>query len=103
MTYNRWLQPVLSQKLITGEKHDPVITEFDGKTIDRRPPDRLSWARDFINRGGSDLTPAPLPQSSVIVGLQGVATGLVSPITGTFAPGHDNDLFIVDQTGQVWD
>jgi hypothetical protein len=53
--------------------------------------------------GLEDPIPAPLPQSAVSVGLQSVATGLVSPITGTFAPGHENDLFIVDQTGQVWD
>jgi glucose/arabinose dehydrogenase len=37
------------------------------------------------------------------VALQTVAIGLVSPVTGTFAPGHPNDLFILDQTGQIWD
>ncbi len=53
--------------------------------------------------GLEDPIPAPLPTSPVTVGLQTVATGLVSPVTGTFAPGHPNDLFIVDQTGQAWD
>jgi glucose/arabinose dehydrogenase len=32
-----------------------------------------------------------------------VATGLVSPVTGAFAPGHPNHLFVVDQAGQIWD
>src|SRR5262249_9316186 len=53
--------------------------------------------------GIEDPIPAPGPTSPVTVGLESIATGLVSPITGSFAPGHPNDLFIVDQTGLVWD
>jgi glucose/arabinose dehydrogenase len=53
--------------------------------------------------GIEDPIPAPMPTSPVTVGLQSVAKGMVSPVTGTFAPGHPNDLFIVDQTGQIWD
>ncbi len=53
--------------------------------------------------GIEDPIPAPMPTSPVTIGLQSVATGMVSPVTGTFAPGYPNDLFIVDQTGQIWD
>lgn len=53
--------------------------------------------------GLEDPIPAPVPTSPVTVALQPVATGLVSPVTGTFAPGHANDLFILDQTGQICD
>lgn len=53
--------------------------------------------------GIEDPIPAPMPTSPVTVGLSTIVTGLVSPVTGTFAPGHPNDLFIVDQTGQIWD
>lgn len=53
--------------------------------------------------GIEDPVPTPVPTSPVTVGLQLVANGLVSPVTGTFAPGHPNDLFILDQTGQIWD
>ena len=53
--------------------------------------------------GIEDPIPAPMPTSPVTVGLSTIVTGLVSPVTGTFAPGHPNDLFIVDQTGQNYD
>jgi glucose/arabinose dehydrogenase len=53
--------------------------------------------------GVEDPIPAPVPTSPVTVGLQSVATGLVSPVTGTFAPGHPNDIFVLDQPGPIWD
>jgi Glucose / Sorbosone dehydrogenase len=50
-----------------------------------------------------DPIPAPVPMSPVTVALETVATGLVSPVTGTFAPGHPNDIFILDQPGPIYD
>jgi glucose/arabinose dehydrogenase len=53
--------------------------------------------------GLEDPIPAPVPTSKVTVALQSVATGLVSPVTGTFAPGHANDIFVLDQPGPIYD
>ncbi len=53
--------------------------------------------------GLEDPIPTPMPTSKVTVGLQTIMTGLISPVTGTFAPGHPNDLFVLDQPGQIWD
>ena len=53
--------------------------------------------------GLADPIPTPVPTSKVTVALQSVATGLVSPISGTFAPGHPNDIFVLDQPGPIYD
>ena len=50
----------------------------------------------------SDPIPAPIPMSSTRIGLETVATGLVSPVTGTVAPGDHKHLFVADQGGKIW-
>lgn len=49
-----------------------------------------------------DPVPAPIPMSSLSVELNDVASGLASPVAATYAPDHENSLFVVDQTGQIW-
>jgi glucose/arabinose dehydrogenase len=50
-----------------------------------------------------DPIPAPITaDAGVTVKLVPVASGLVAPNWGTSAPGRRNELFVVDQPGQVW-
>ena len=50
----------------------------------------------------SDPIPAPIRAGHVRVGLRTVATGLVSPVAGTVAPGVAGRLFVADQIGKIW-
>jgi glucose/arabinose dehydrogenase len=45
---------------------------------------------------------APIEASGTRIGLELVASGLISPLKGTTAPGLPNHLFVVDQAGIVW-
>lgn len=49
-----------------------------------------------------DPIPAPIPDSSIAVGVETVATGLTAPVWGTMAPGHADRLYIADQAGALW-
>jgi len=51
----------------------------------------------------SDPIPAPIPVSNTRIALKPVATGLVSPVTGTVAPGDNKHLFVADQGGKIWE
>lgn len=47
--------------------------------------------------------PAPITSDSgVTVKLVPIASGLVAPNWGTAAPGNKKELFVIDQTGQIW-
>jgi glucose/arabinose dehydrogenase len=50
----------------------------------------------------SDPIPAPIRAAHIQVDLRTVATGLVSPVAGTFAPGVPGRLFVADQVGKIW-
>jgi glucose/arabinose dehydrogenase len=50
----------------------------------------------------SDPIPAPIPVSNIRIALEPVATGLVSPVTGTVAPGDHKHLYVADQGGKIW-
>ena len=45
---------------------------------------------------------APIEASGTRIKLEQVASGLVSPLKATVAPGLPNHLFVVDQTGHLW-
>jgi Glucose / Sorbosone dehydrogenase len=45
---------------------------------------------------------APRRDSHIHIGLQPVADGLVSPVTGAFAPGVDSRPYVADQLGKIW-
>lgn len=49
-----------------------------------------------------DPIPDPIVNGAAAVGLELVADGLVSPLTGRVAPGHDDHLYVVDQVGHLW-
>ena len=49
-----------------------------------------------------DPIPEPIPKAGLAVRLETVATGLTAPNWGTAAPGRPQRLFVVDQTGQLW-
>jgi glucose/arabinose dehydrogenase len=53
-------------------------------------------------KGLSDPIPGRLPRARFSVGLETVASGLVSPTYATFAPGVANRLFVTDQPGKIW-
>ncbi len=53
-------------------------------------------------RGLADPIPAPIRAGKVRIGLRTVATGLVSPVAATSAPGVARRLFVADQTGTIW-
>jgi glucose/arabinose dehydrogenase len=71
------------------------LTFSNGQSFPLPPPTPFPGLEDPI--------PAPVPTSKVTVALESVATGLVSPVTGTFAPGHPNDIFVLDQPGPIYD
>jgi glucose/arabinose dehydrogenase len=51
----------------------------------------------------TDPIPTPITSDAgVTVKLVPVATGLVAPNWGVAAPGNRNELFVIDQTGQIW-
>lgn len=50
----------------------------------------------------ADPIPAPIPLSNTRIALKSVATGLVSPVTGTVAPGDKKHLYVADQGGKIW-
>ena len=50
----------------------------------------------------SDPIPAPIRAGHIQVHLKIVATGLVSPVAGTFAPGVPGRLFVADQIGKIY-
>ena len=56
----------------------------------------------LIGRRLDDPIPGSIQAGRVEVALEPVATGLVSPNYGIWAPGRPNDLFVVDQDGKVW-
>jgi glucose/arabinose dehydrogenase len=45
---------------------------------------------------------APIEASGTKLKLELVASGLISPLKGTVAPGLPDHLFVVDQTGTIW-
>ena len=49
-----------------------------------------------------DPIPAPIPVSKTSIALKTVASGLVSPVTGTVAPGDSKHLYVADQGGKIW-
>jgi glucose/arabinose dehydrogenase len=50
----------------------------------------------------ADPIPTAIPVSDIKVSLQEVLSGLVSPVTGAFAPGDKKHLYVVDQIGLIW-
>lgn len=50
----------------------------------------------------ADPIPESIPEGRVEVALEPVATGLIAPNYATHAPGIENQLYVVDQPGQVW-
>lgn len=50
----------------------------------------------------ADPIPGSIPQGSIPVALETVATGLTAPSWGTFAPGDSGRLFVTDQDGLLW-
>ena len=46
--------------------------------------------------------PALIPQGDVTIGLEQVASGFVSPVGATYAPGDKETLYVVEQTGKIW-
>jgi len=49
-----------------------------------------------------DPIPGPIPASDVHIRLVEVASGVAAPNWATSAPGIDDRLFVVDQTGIIW-
>lgn len=51
----------------------------------------------------TDPIPDPIPTGDLGMTLTPVATGLIAPNSGTFAPGlTQNHLFVTDQSGILW-
>jgi glucose/arabinose dehydrogenase len=50
----------------------------------------------------ADPIPAAIPQSQARVALETVMSGLVSPEAAAVAPGDRRQLYVADQTGQLW-
>lgn len=50
----------------------------------------------------SDPIKKSISSSSIQVGIEPIATGLTSPVTGTYAPGVKNFVFILDQIGKIY-
>jgi glucose/arabinose dehydrogenase len=50
----------------------------------------------------SDPIPAPIRAGHIQIELRTVASGLVSPVAGSFAPGVPGRLFVADQIGKIW-
>jgi glucose/arabinose dehydrogenase len=48
-----------------------------------------------------NLLPNAIQQGNISIALKPIDSGLVAPVTGTFAPGDKNDLFVVDQAGKI--
>ncbi|MDA0365175.1 MAG: hypothetical protein O3B31_08490 [Chloroflexi bacterium] len=46
-----------------------------------------------------DPIPELIPQTQATVALEEIATGLNAPVKGTFAPGDNKHLFVIEQTG----
>src|SRR5665213_4555860 len=63
---------------------------------------RAAAERDVPATKLTDPIPAPIRTGHVHVGLRTVATGLVSPVAGTVAPGVAGRLFVADQIGKIW-
>jgi glucose/arabinose dehydrogenase len=49
-----------------------------------------------------DPIPALIPDSRVTVDLKPIASGFVSPITGTTAPGDEDHIYVADQVGKLY-
>ena len=62
----------------------------------------LTSSRILAKPGLADPIPAPIRAGQIQVGLRTVASGLVSPVAGAFAPGIPNRLFVADQVGKIW-
>ena len=72
-------------------------------TVDGTHPSALTTSSSASTMPGlSDPIPAPIRAGSIKVGLRTVATGLVSPVAGAFAPGIKHRLFVADQIGKIW-
>ncbi len=48
-----------------------------------------------------DPIPTPIPPSNVAVDLEVVADGFTTPLLGVDAPGHNHQLYVVDQVGTI--
>ena len=49
-----------------------------------------------------DPIPVPIPTGDITIGLETVASGLVNPVTATFAPGDKDHLYVAEQAGKIW-
>jgi hypothetical protein len=54
------------------------------------------------NRPVGDPIPARVAPGPVRVALTPVTTDVIAPLKGITAPGHDGELFVVDQVGVLW-
>ena len=50
----------------------------------------------------ADPIPALIPDSATTIQLKQVASGMVQPVWGTFAPGDKDHLYVVDQVGKIF-
>ena len=64
-----------------------LVTSSPGGALGTRVPDPI---------------PALIPQGDITVGLDTVASGFVAPVGATFAPGDKDHLYVVEQSGQIW-
>lgn len=49
-----------------------------------------------------DPIPALIQHGNITIGLQPVASGLVGPVTGTYAEDDDDNLYVAEQLGKIW-
>ena len=49
-----------------------------------------------------DPIPARIQPGPVQVALTTVTTGVTAPLSGITAPGHPDEMFVVDQVGMLW-
>lgn len=50
----------------------------------------------------ADPIPTLIPTGDLTVGLETVASGFNGPVTATHAPGDDEHLYVVEQSGKIW-
>jgi glucose/arabinose dehydrogenase len=49
-----------------------------------------------------NTTFAPITRTGALIALEPIVKGLVSPLKGVVAPGEPDNLYIVEQSGQIW-
>ena len=49
-----------------------------------------------------DPIPPLIERGDVTIGFHTVASGFVAPVTATFAPDDDDNLFVAEQNGKIW-